>query len=130
MNYYCPQQSNVFTPVCQSFYPQGRCVPHLPGQTPPQTDTPPGRHTPCLVHAGIHTPPYPVHAGIHPLCSVCWDMVNNQVVCILLECILIFGVKYRHCRAGSCEHIQCVLDPGSSGIFDVEVCFLMFKCAY
>ena len=68
------QKGTVFTPVCQSFCSQGGHVclsacwdthplgrhplgRHPPGYTPPQ-------QTPCPVHAGIHTPRRPVHAGI------------------------------------------------------------------
>ena len=65
-------QGNVFTlsvilfmgggvclSACWDTHPLGR---HPPGQTPP---------------------------GRHPLCSACWDTVNKQAVCILLECNLV-----------------------------------------
>ena len=54
------------------------------GGLPP---SPLGRHTPpwaCTNKAG--TP----HAR-HPLGSPCWDTVNMQVVCILLECNVVFS---------------------------------------
>ena len=44
-------------------------MPHPPGQTPLWADT--------------------------PLHSSCWDIVNKQVVCILLECILVFSAYTR-----------------------------------
>ena len=49
---------------------------HFPGQTPPWADT----------------PPHPVHAGIHPPPSTCWDTPQRplqRTVRILLECILV-----------------------------------------
>ena len=36
-------------------------------------DTPLGRHTPPGRHPPGQTPPCPVHAGIYPLLSACWD---------------------------------------------------------
>ena len=55
---------------------------HLPGQTPgrhplgqtPQAETP-GQTSPCPWDT--HTP-CPVHAGIHPLPSACWDTPPAQ----------------------------------------------------
>ena len=49
------RQGNVFTTGCHSV--QGRGLPHTllrdQRQTPPWANTPPGRDTPCVVHAGI-----------------------------------------------------------------------------
>ena len=113
------RQGNVLKLVCHSVHigvslgrhPPGRHPPgettppsrHPPGQTPPwpghlqadtprQTHIPLGRH-PWTVHAGIHTL-CPMHAGIliPLLYSACWDTDNKQAVCILLECILAFGI--------------------------------------
>ena len=58
-----------------SFCPQrgyGRHPPGRPGQNPPWADIPQA-DTPCPVQAGIHTPQRPL----------------QQMVCILLECILV-----------------------------------------
>ena len=73
------RQGNIFTPVCHSVHREGVC--QSPRADTPQ-QTPPSRH-----------PPRPVHAGMHPpLPSACWDTVNKRVVRIPLECILVFFV--------------------------------------
>ena len=73
----------VFTGVCLSTggcgrHPLGR---HLPGR-PPTSRHPLGRSPPPL---GRH----PTTGQTPPLCSACWDTVNNRVVRIPLECILV-----------------------------------------
>ena len=59
------QKGNVFTSVCQSFCLQGGCLPQFIHHHP-WADTPPAQ---CM----LGYTPYPVHAGIHPLPSACWD---------------------------------------------------------
>ena len=49
--------------------------------TLPWADTPPA-DIPCIVYAG-YNPPFPVHAGIHPLPNACWDT--------LPQCMLGYG---------------------------------------
>ena len=71
----------------------GGCLRPLGRQTPPaQTphgQTPPWADTPCLVHAGIHT----------PLPRACWDTVNKWAVRILLECVLVRDDSFTDTRA-------------------------------
>ena len=77
-------------------YPLGRYTPqqvtpwagtHTPGRytplagTPPRQVHPPGRYTPL----GSYTPS-----------NACWDTVNKQAVCILLECIFVVKLFLRY----------------------------------
>ena len=52
--YYRPQQSNIFTSVCQEFCPQGRGATWA-GTSPRQIHLP-GRYTPRQVHPGRYIP--------------------------------------------------------------------------
>ena len=56
------------------------CLPH-----PPWADTPLGRRP------HVDTFPCPVHTGIHPPPSACWDAVNKRAIRIPLEWILVFN---------------------------------------
>ena len=98
---YWPQQScgqgNIFTPVCHSVH-RGSASVHagIPPTNPPE-GRPPGRQTPLggRPPGSRHplggrpprrqTPP----GSRHPPGSRLWHMVNEQPVCILLECILV-----------------------------------------
>ena len=78
--YYRPQTKFAKVMFSQvSVCPQGGVCPVASGQTLP------GRHP-----LGRHPPSFPVHAGIHPPHSACWDTVNKRAVRIPLECILVF----------------------------------------
>ena len=72
-------------------YPPGRHLlgRHLLGRHPPAQCMLGYTHLPCPVYAGIHTP-CQVHAGIHTPSP--WQPLL-RMVCILLECILVFCVK-------------------------------------
>ena len=78
-------QGYVFTGVCHSVH-RGACIPACTGQTPPGKtapvrhphwadiatgQTPPGQAPPPSVC--WDTPPYPVHAGIHPPAATAAD---------------------------------------------------------
>ena len=69
------QKGNVFTYVCHSVHEGGVC--HTPLGRHPPADIP--LHSVC----GIQSPPFPVHAGIHPLPNACWDT--------LPQCMLGYG---------------------------------------
>ena len=80
--------------VSTTHTPLGR---HLPGRHPLPSvcwDT----HTPCPVHAGIHT----------PLHSACWDTVNKRLVCILLECILVYASFGKTFAKQECIPVGCI----------------------
>ena len=82
-------QSNIFTPVCQSFCSQEGClllVPGgLPGQTPPLGRHPPWADTPRLTTPRQTPWATPPHGADTPPP----DTVNERPVRILLECILV-----------------------------------------
>ena len=89
-------QGNIFTGVCYSVH-KGVCLSACWGTTPPprpgrypqdQAGPPgPGRHPP-----GARNPPGPVTPP--PEQSIMGDTVNDQAVCILLECNLFLLVIY------------------------------------
>ena len=60
-------------------------TPPLGADTPPE-QTPPGADTPRSRHPQKQTPP----RSRHPPRSRFWHMVNEQPVCILLECIFVY----------------------------------------
>ena len=62
----------------------GGCLPHcMLGYNPPwQTPTPAGQTPPGQTAPQADT----------PLLSACWDTVNKWVVCIPLECILVYCI--------------------------------------
>ena len=70
-----PSANEVFTNMCQEFYPQGDVSQQALGQTSP------GRYTPGQVHPLAGTPPGQVHplAGtppgqVHPLAGTPWQV--------------------------------------------------------
>ena len=83
-------QGYVFTRVCDSVH-RGVSTPvragiHTPmGRYTPRADIPLGRHPQADI-PWVNTP---------PLCSACWDTVNKQAVCILLECNLVYVCFFR-----------------------------------
>ena len=100
-DFYRPQRSSgkiMFLHLSVSHFVQGGGLPLVPGvgggtdtalgRHPPGQTLPLGRQPPGQTPPWVDTP-FPVHAGIHPLHSACWDMVNKRAVHILLECILI-----------------------------------------
>ena len=75
-------QSNVFTPVCQSFCSHGGVCPIACWETHPLRQTPPiGRHSPPG-----QTPPPP---------RILRYTINKQAVRILLECLLVLTFSDR-----------------------------------
>ena len=91
------EQGNIFSSMCQEFCSQGWGVclsacwdttpPHGPGT--PQTRHPTGPGTPQSRHPPDQAPPAQCMLG---------DTVNKRVVCILLECNLVFYIfsqKYK-----------------------------------
>ena len=86
------RHSNVFTCVCHSVHGGGGCMPCMPPcHTHPPTMHPlscmlPHHACPPAMHAPHHARP-PCHAHPPPCTH---DMVNEQVVHILLECILVW----------------------------------------
>ena len=103
--YYRPQRSCgkvIFSQayVSHSVHGGGGCLPLVPEGCVCHTHTSLSRHPPPQADTPGQTPPCPVHAGIHPqssacwdthtpLHSTCWDMVNKRAVRIPLECILV-----------------------------------------
>ena len=102
-------QGNVFTGICDSVH--GGCLPQeqtpLPEQTPPnqtpRPDTPLGPDTPGADNPpGLSTPPTPG--------SRLQDTVNEQLVRILLQCILVFKVWFPSCFEYKSANLICKLN--------------------
>ena len=101
-------QGYVFTRVCDSVHrgvsaPVHAGIHTLMGRYTPRVDTlrtrgrhPPGRSHPSGRHPPGQTPPRQTPPGqTPPLRSACWDTVNKQAVCILLECNLVYICFFR-----------------------------------